>query len=128
MAEVAWRPSKEVVERANVTAFVRRHGLRDVAELVARSRADPAWFWGVVEKDLGFEWFHPYEQVVDLSKGKPWARWYVGGTTNLALNCLDRHARGPARDRAAVRWEGEEGATRTWTYAELAAETNRLAN
>ena len=71
----------------------------------------------------------PYDQVVDLSDGIEWPRWCVGGRLNIADNCVDRWANDPAaRDRPAIIWEGEEGTTRTLTYAELAAEVNRCAN
>lgn len=127
MTEVAWRPTRAQVEESNAFRFAQRHGLRSIEELVRRSTADPAWFWGAVEQDLGLAWQQPYTRVLDTSKGIPFAQWYVGGKTNIALNCVDRHASGSARDRIAVRWEGEEGATRAWTYAQLHEEVNRLA-
>jgi acetyl-CoA synthetase len=127
MSEVAWRPTRAQVEAANVTGFLRRHQLHSVKELVAKSRRDPVWFWGVVEKDLGVAWYNPYDRVLDDTAGKAWARWYVGGRTNIALNCVDRWTEGPRASQRAVVWEGEEGATRSWTYAELAREVDQLA-
>jgi acetyl-CoA synthetase len=127
MSEVAWRPSRDQVARANVTGFLARQGLGSVQELVERSRRDPVWFWGAVEQDLGLPWFERYAQVCDASRGKPWARWFVGGKTNLALVCLDRWARDTPH-ALAVQHEGEEGSRRDWTFAQLAAETNKLAN
>ena len=56
-----------------------------------------------------------------------WSRWFVGGQINLAHHCLDRHARSGRGDHTAVIWEGEEGQSRRLTYAELHAETCRLA-
>jgi acetyl-CoA synthetase len=127
-APVAWRPTPQQVEDANVTGFLRRHGLGSVQALVEKGRRDPAWFWGAVEKDLGFAWTQPYTQVMDANKGIPWATWFVGGKTNIALNCVDRHAEGPRRDAIAVRWEGEDGATTAWSYARLREEVDRCAN
>ncbi len=122
----AWTPTPQYVERANVKGFMDRHGIASLAELLRRAE-DVAWFWGAVERDLGFQWFAPYQQVLDESAGIAWAKWYVGGRTNIALNCVDRHAPGLRRDKLAVIWEGEDGAVRQLTYAELLALTNQLA-
>jgi acetyl-CoA synthetase len=127
-AEFVWTPTPEMVEQSNVGRFMRRHGIAGYHDLIRRSTEDVEWFWDAVAKDLGIEFFEPYHQVLDVSRGIPWARWFVGGKINLAHNCVDRHARSARRDKAAVVWEGEEGSVRRLTYAELARETNRLAN
>src|SRR5437870_1981657 len=110
---------------------MRAHGIASYDELVERSTGDIAWFWDAVVRDLGLEFFTPYEQVVDLSRGVPWATWFAGATLNLAHNCLDRWAeRTP--DALAVVWEGDEGAEagalRRVTYAELREMSDRLAH
>lgn len=120
-------PTAEAAARANVSGFMQRHGIGSFDELLARSQSDVAWFWGAVERDLGFEWYEPYDRVLDESQGAPWAKWYVGGKTNIALNCVDRHAAGPRRNKAAVIWEGEDGAVRRVTYGELSTLVNRIA-
>ena len=127
MNDVVWRPSQEYVERANVTRFMRAHDIGTYEELVSRSQADVEWFWDAVITDLGLEFYEPYTRVLDISEGIQWAKWFTGGSINLAHNCLDRWAeRTP--DRVAVAWEGEEGEARRVTYSELLAMTNRLAN
>ena len=127
--EIVWRPTPDTIDRAHLTRFMRAHGIADYTELMARSTADVAWFTDAVLKYLDIRFRVPYDQVVDLSEGIEWPRWCVGGRLNIADNCVDRWANDPAaRDRPAVIWEGEEGTTRTLTYAELAAEVNRCAN
>lgn len=124
---IVWRPSDAYVERANVTRFMRAHGIGTYDELVKRSVADVAWFWDAVVKDLGIEFFEPYERVLDTSTGVEWATWFGGGSVNLAHNCVDRWAeRTP--DALAVIWEGEEGEVRRVTYRELRRMSDRLAN
>jgi acetyl-CoA synthetase len=123
---VVWRPSEAYIERANVTRFMRAHGIGSYEELIKRSRDDIEWFWEAVVQDLGIDFDEPYRQVLDTSRGIPWARWFVGGRLNLATNCVDRWA-SRAPHRAAVVWEGEEGASRTVTYAELQVMADRLA-
>jgi acetyl-CoA synthetase len=124
--EIVWSPSAETVERANVTRFMRAHGIEGYEELVRRSQRDIEWFWDAVVRDLDIEFATPYERVLDVSRGKPWATWFGGGRVNLAHNCVDRWAE-RAPDRPAVAWESEEGETRTVTYRELREMADRLA-
>ena len=127
MSDVVWSPSEDYVRRANVTRLMRTHGIDTYDELIRRSQDDIEWFWDAVVKDLGIEFYAPYERVLDASRGIEWSTWFVGGSINLAHNCVDRWAeRTP--DRVAVLWEGEEGGTRALTYAELQRMANRLAN
>ena len=127
MNDIVWRPSQDYVERANVTRFMRAHALSSYDELVKRSQDDVEWFWDAVVDDLGIDLYDPYRQVLDVSKGIQWATWFRGGSINLAHNCVDRWAdREP--ERVAVLWEGEDGAVRRVTYAELRSMSNRLAN
>ena len=124
---IVWRPSQEYVERANVTRFMRTHGIATYEELLARSVGDVAWFWDAAVKDLGIEFFEPYSEVLDTSGGIEWATWFGGGSVNLAYNCVDRWAeRTP--DAVAVLWEGEEGEVRSVTYRELRELSDQLAN
>src|ERR1700761_653919 len=97
-------------------------------ELYARSVADPEAFWAGVAKEL--HWFKPWTKVLDWS-GKvdePWAKWFVGGKTNLSFNCLDRHVLNGKRDKTAILWEGEPGEVRRLTFGELLKEVSRFAN
>lgn len=128
MTDLIWEPTAKYVDNANVTRLMRRHGIRDFWELVRRSRDDIEWFWNAVVDDLGIDFFTPYTRILDASQGPEWPKWFIGGTLNLTYNCVDRHAASELRDGPAVVWEGEDGATRTWTYGELEAEVNRVAN
>ena len=125
--DIVWNPSDDYVERANVTRFMRAHGIGSYEELVRRSQDDIEWFWDAVVTDLGIEFFEPYAKVLDTSEGIPWATWFRGGTVNLAHNCVDRWAeRTP--DKVAALWEGEDGSTRSVTYAELREMSDRAAH
>jgi acetyl-CoA synthetase len=127
--EIVWRPSRELVERSRLKAFIDRHGLRDYADLLRRSTAEPEWFWAAVLDDLGIEFYEPYQRILDLSRGPAWPSWCVGGRLNIVHNCLDKWAGTPAAGRLALRWEGEEdGACRAMTYGELLSDVNRCAN
>lgn len=123
-----WTPSPEQVERSNVGRFMRRHGIADGAELLRRSTADVAWFWQAVVAELGIEFFEPYHTVLDVSRGAPWARWFVGGRINLVHNCLDKHVLSSRGEKTAIVWEGESGIVQKLSYRDLDEQTGRLAN
>src|SRR6185312_1744147 len=124
--DVVWEPSADVLERANVVRFMRRHGYEDFAAFQQRSQDDPEWFWPAVVEDLGLEFSQPWERVLDLSRGLEWATWFVGGRLNIADACVHRWAR-EAPDRPAAVWLGEDGARVELTYDELSHEVTRLA-
>jgi len=85
---------------------------------------DPEGYWAEMAEQL--EWFRRWDRVLDWQP--PRANWFLGGTLNASVNCLDRHVRGVRRNKAALVWEGEPGDRRTLTYWELYVEVNRFAN
>ena len=93
-------------------------------EFHRRSLDDREGFW--TEQAQLVDWYHPFEKVLDYSR-PPFARWFVGGQTNLCHNAVDRHlaARG---DQTALVWISTEvDRTQSFTYRELHAEVNRTA-
>ncbi|HEX5132482.1 MAG TPA: acetate--CoA ligase [Candidatus Krumholzibacteria bacterium] len=93
--------------------------------LYRESIRQPARFWARVAGEL--HWFKKWTRVLDESKA-PFYRWFVGGKTNIAYNCLDRHLDSPTRHKAAIVWEGEPGDRRVLTYGELARDVSKFAN
>jgi acetyl-CoA synthetase len=127
--DVLWRPSETYLARSRVLKLMRTHGIQSYAEFYRRSITELEWFWEtVVRDDLALEWSRPYDRVLDLSDGPAWPHWFVNGSLNYVHNALDRHVTGGMGGKAALIWEGEDGATRVLTYADLLAEVNRLAN
>jgi acetyl-CoA synthetase len=127
MTGVAWRPTAEYVERANVTRLMRAHGIEDIGELRRRSVEDIAWYWDAVVKDLGLEFSTPYDAVLDTSRGVPWATWFTGGRINLVWNCVDRWAHSDAKDRPAIIGESESGEVSGLTFKQLHKRIDRVA-
>ncbi len=125
--DIVWQPSAELIESANVTRLMRRHGIADVDALVARSIADQDWFWDAVVEDLGIEFTHPYHTLKDTSRGVPWTDWYVGGRLNIVTNCLDRHADGRDADRVCLIAENEAGRVDRYSFRNLADAVNGCA-
>ena len=92
--------------------------------IYAEADADRIGFWEAQARDL--EWAKPWSTALEWDL--PFAKWFVGGTLNVAVNCVDRHVEAGRGDRVAFHWEGEPGDTRTITYADLLAEVCRAAN
>ncbi|HYP59192.1 MAG TPA: AMP-binding protein, partial [Thermomicrobiales bacterium] len=127
-SDLAWTPSQAYRERSRLLALMTQNGIDSVDAWRAWAAEDIGRYWGTMVEDLGLDFTTPYSAVVDLSKGAPWAEWFVDGGFNYVANALDRHAAGPKRDRAALIWEGDDGTQRTVSFGDLLAETNRLAN
>ena len=94
------------------------------ADIYASAAADDEAYWEGRARDL--EWITPFTTV--LSWTPPHAEWFTGGTLNASVNCLDRHVRGPRRNKAALVFEGEPGDRRTLTYWDLYVAVNQFAN
>ena len=112
--ERRFAPSEEFAADANVTA----QAYWDAAN-------DRLAFWEMAARRL--DWAEPWTQTLDWSN-PPFAKWFVGGKLNAAVNCVDRHVAAGRGDRVAYHWEGEPGDTRTITYAQLLREVCRAAN
>jgi acetyl-CoA synthetase len=125
--EFVWHPTPELVAQSNLQRFIKKHGLGSYDELMRRSTTDIAWFWDAVLRDLDIQFYEPYSRVVDLSEGKPWARWCVGGEMNIGHNMLDKYAGTEVDDRLAIKSETEDGTARALTYKELRVQTNKMA-
>jgi acetyl-CoA synthetase len=110
-----FEPPAELAEHANVKE-----------EAYARADSDPEAFWADAAERL--DWGQRWDQVLDWSN-PPFAKWFVGGTLNAAVNCVDRHVDAGNGDKVAIHWVGEpEDDTRDLTYADLKDEVCKAAN
>jgi len=94
-------------------------------EVYEHAAKDRLGWWD--EQARRLEWATPWTEVLDWSN-PPFAKWFVGGRLNVAVNCLDRHVAAGRGDRVAYHWEGEPGDTRTITYADLLKLVSQAAN
>jgi len=94
------------------------------ADFHRRSLTDRDAFWA--EQAARIDWQTPPQQICDASR-PPFARWFVGGTTNLCHNAVDRHAAARPEDRALVWVSTEVGQERVYSFAELLAEVEAFA-
>ena len=109
---------------ADFEARAHIRGWAEYERLCAEAEADPEAYWAAQAERL--HWFRKWDRVLEWDL--PFARWFVGGTTNVAYNCLDRHLTTWRRNKAAIIWEGEPGEIRTYTYQQLHDEVCRMAN
>jgi acetyl-CoA synthetase len=122
-----WEPTQAHLDRSRLLDFIEEHDLDSYEELLERADRDPAWYWDAVADHLGLEWFQHYNEVLNLSDGYPWPRWFVGGRYNYVRDAVDKHATSSNAQKKAIVWEGDGGDVRTFTFAELSEETNRVA-
>jgi len=124
----AWTPSKELVASSNLTAFLMAAGESSYETLVRHADRDPAWLMDQVFRFCDVRFYRPYDTMLDLSAGLAHARWCIGGTTNLVLNCIDKHRGTPVWEQTFMVWEGENPEeSRTISYRELDQGVCRLA-
>ncbi|MFS0867397.1 acetate--CoA ligase [Microbacterium sp. 179-B 1A2 NHS] len=105
------------------------------ADAYADAAADPVAFWERAARRL--EWSHewdtahewePPQRSADGGLSVPVARWFTGGTLNVAVNCVDRHVVAGRGDAVALHFEGEPGDRVTVTYGDLQRRVSQAAN
>jgi propionyl-CoA synthetase len=93
-------------------------------EFLNRSVNSPDSFWG--EEATLIDWERPFERVLDYSR-PPFSRWFVGGTTNLCHNAVDRHLATRGDQAALIYVSTEIEVEKTYTFSQLHQEVNRFA-
>ncbi|WP_035615487.1 acetate--CoA ligase [Haloferula sp. BvORR071] len=113
-----FKPAKEFSAKARISSQAQ------YKKLWQESVDKPNVFWAREAKELS--WRTPWTKVLDWKA--PDAKWFVGGKLNVCENCVDRHAEGSRKNKAAIIFEGEPGDKRVITYAQLQREVMRFAN
>jgi acetyl-CoA synthetase len=125
-ADVAWRPDPAIATASRLATFLRSTGEPSLDALQARAVTDPGWFWSAATDDIGIAWSRRPTTILDASAGPAWTRWWGGGAFDWSWAAVEPWAtRQPERE--ALVWEGEDGAVRRLTRAELAAAVRRAA-
>ncbi len=121
MKRPAILPPERVSSRAKISS------MKEYQETWQRSIDDPEGFWAEKAEEF-LHWDKKWDKVVEYDFDAGWARWFEGGTTNVAYNCLDRHLTTWRRNKAALIWESDEGQTKIFTYQSLYYRVCRFAN
>jgi len=112
---------------ANIAAGAHIKSFDEWQQMYDRSIQDPDGFWSDIADQ--FVWQSKWDKVRDFTfTDNVDIKWFVGGKTNISVNCLDRHLEAYA-DKTAILWEGNEpGEDAKLTYRELYDEVCKLAN
>ncbi len=108
-------PSEDIIKRA---------WIKDYENLYKESLQNREGFWAKAAEEL--YWFKKWDKVLEWNF--PYARWFVGGKTNITYNCLDRHVQNGKRNKLAYIYLDEEGREVKVTYGELLELVCRIAN
>lgn len=113
-----FKPSESFSRQAHIGS------LEEYEALSRRAAADPEGYWAGIASEL--HWFEKWNKVLEWDL--PFSKWFVGGKTNIAYNCLDRHLSTARKNKVAILWEGEPGEVRALSYQMLHREVCRFAN
>ncbi len=118
----AFPPLPGISENAHIKS------IEEYEIIYRRSVDDPEGFWAeMAEKQL--TWYKKWDKVLEWNFEKPDVKWFSGGKLNASVNCLDRFVNTPARTKAALIWEADDGRSyKTYTYQQLYYEVNKCAN
>jgi len=121
-----FEPEPEVVENANITAYMRRKGFSDYRSFHQWTIENLDEFWADMAE--GLEWFQRWDEVYRWDPETPKVEWFIGAKTNITVNALDRHKGTPVWNKVAYYWIAEDGETKTLSYADIYREVNRFAS
>src|SRR5258708_39401660 len=110
IGDVIWEPSPNVIAKSRLKRFMDQHGIATFPELLRRADEDIEWFWDAAIKDIDIAFYRHYDQVGDLSDGKPWAKWWIGERMKHAQSAPARHPDREVHAQVALLAAGEAGA------------------
>ncbi|MCW5299684.1 propionate--CoA ligase [Herbaspirillum lusitanum] len=94
------------------------------ASFYQQSIDDPDTFWANEARRI--DWHAPFTKTRDYTR-PPFARWFIGGETNLCHNAVDRHLAQRADQAALIAVSTETNTEKTYTFRELHREVSAMA-
>ena len=98
--------------------------MQDYAEFHHKTLSEAEAFWAEQAKRI--DWQTPPQTICDYSN-PPFVKWFAGGTTNICHNAVDRHAAQRPDAAALIAISTETNTEKTYTFAELQREVERMA-
>jgi len=126
--DIIWHPTKDLIRNSKLTNFLNFCKIKSYDELEKKSLSNPGWFWENVIKFSNLKFFKSYTKIMDDSKGIPWTKWCVGGTTNIVLNCIDRHKDQDFFKKTFIYAEREDGKESSITYEDFDKKISKVGN
>jgi len=123
-----FQPDSDIQANSNITGFLEDCGISSYEALAERANTEPEWFWTKILALTDIRFSKPYSKLRDSGNGPENIRWAIGGELNLTETLLDARIEDGLGDKIAIDWVGEDGASRCWSYRNLADETARVAS
>ncbi|QGA69206.1 AMP-binding protein [Sulfolobus sp. E11-6] len=117
---MVFNPDKEWIENSNVYKFMIEKNLDKLEDFIKYTYENPE-FWNEFVKLINVRFQEPYTKVLDLSMGKHWPRWFIGGKLNIGDQLRDSA-------NVFIKWMDEDFNTRTVTYSQILNESKSIAS
>ena len=125
---IIWEAPDSIKKKSKLTQFLKHCNISNYDDLEKKSFSDPGWLWDNVIKFSDLKFYKPYKKILDETKGAPWSKWCVGGTTNIVLNCVDRHKNKDFFKETFIYSEREDGKKSSITYEEFDKQISKVGN
>ena len=125
---IIWEAPDSIKKKSKLTQFLKHCNVSNYDDLEKKSFSDPGWLWDNVIKFSDLKFYKPYKKILDETKGAPWSKWCVGGTTNIVLNCVDRHKNKDFFKETFIYSEREDGKKSSITYEEFDKQISKVGN
>lgn len=125
---IIWEAPDSIKKKSKLTQFLKYCNISNYDDLEKKSFSDPGWLWDNVIKFSDLKFYNPYKKILDETKGAPWSKWCVGGTTNIVLNCVDRHKDKDFFKETFIYSEREDGRENSITYEEFDKQISKVGN
>ena len=125
---IIWEAPDSIKKKSKLTQFLKHCNVSNYDDLEKKSFSDPGWLWDNVIKFSNLKFYKPYKKILDETKGAPWSKWCVGGTTNIVLNCVDRHKDKDFFKETFIYSEREDGKESSITYEEFDKQISKVGN
>jgi len=125
---IIWEAPDSIKKKSKLTQFLKHCNVSNYDNLEKKSFSDPGWLWDNVIKFSNLKFYKPYKKILDETKGPPWSKWCVGGTTNIVLNCVDRHKDKDFFKETFIYSEREDGRENSITYEEFDKQISKVGN
>jgi acetyl-CoA synthetase len=125
---IIWEAPDSIKKKSKLTQFLKHCNVSNYDDLEKKSFSDPGWLWDNVIKFSNLKFYKPYKKILDETKGAPWSKWCVGGTTNIVLNCVDRHKDKDFFKETFIYSEREDGRENSITYEEFDKQISKVGN
>lgn len=117
---MVFEPDREWIENSNVYRFMTEKGFSTLEQFIRYTYERPE-FWEDFVKLIGLKFSKPYEKVLDLSKGKQWPKWFVGGKLNIGGSI-------PDSSEVFIKWMDENLNSKTVTYSQVLNDAKAISS